>query len=56
MSRKTRWRVEDRFPTPAARRKADEAIDDLHEAAPMTEYVDTWLRVYRESGGREVRP
>lgn len=55
MSRASRWRVEDRFPTASARRKADEAIDALPEQAPMTEYIDTWLRVYREAGGREVR-
>ena len=43
--------VNDRFPSSFARAKADAAIDDLPEQAPMTEYVDTWLRVYRENGG-----
>lgn len=45
--------VERRFPTKAARDKADEAIDLLPENAPMTEYIDTWLGVYRANGGVE---
>lgn len=50
---KRQWLVSDRFPTSFARNKADEAIDDLPEDATMTVYVDTWLRVYKESGGIE---
>ena len=50
------WTVEQRFPTKRARDAADVAIDALPETAPMTEYVDTWLRVYREAGGVEKKP
>lgn len=53
---KSTWTVEERFTTMRARDLADEAIDDLPASAPMTEYLDTWLRVYREAGGREKVP
>lgn len=47
--------IEQRFPTKRARDAADEAIDalDIHE--PMYVYIDTWIRVYQESGGLESR-
>jgi hypothetical protein len=45
--------VEQRFPTAAARQSADEAIDELPESAPMTEYIDVWLAAYRGRGGIE---
>lgn len=50
------WTLEERFPTKTAREKADAAIDALPVSAPMTEYIDTWLRVYREAGGVEREP
>lgn len=47
--------LEQRFPTKRARDAADEAIDALDVHEPMHVYIDTWIRVYRESGGLEFR-
>lgn len=44
--------VEKRFPTVAARKAADAAIDKLDVKAPMTEYIDTWYAAYVAAGGR----
>ncbi len=50
---KKEFTVEQRFPTKHARDAADKAIDDLDVHEPMHVYLDTWIRVYRESGGLE---
>lgn len=47
--------LERRFPTKRARDAADLAIDALDVHETMQTYIDTWLRVYKEHGGIEVR-
>lgn len=39
------------FPTAHARKKADEAIDELDPHAPMSAYLDAWIAAYRSAGG-----
>ena len=44
-----------RYPSAEARRKADEAVDQLDVSEPMTKYIDTWITAYKQSaepGGR----
>lgn len=41
------------FPSAEARRKADEAVDRLDVTLPMTEFIDTWIRVYNEVAPRK---
>jgi uncharacterized protein YqjF (DUF2071 family) len=41
-----------RYPTAAARQKADEAIDELSETEPMTAFLDAWLAAYVAAGGK----
>lgn len=43
--------VEARFPTVAARTKADEAIDLLDPTSPMTSFIDAWYAAYVAFGG-----
>lgn len=47
--------VERRFPTKAARKIADEAIDKLDEHEDMRTYLDVWLAAYRKAGGVEKK-
>ena len=45
--------IEQRYPTKAARDKADEAIERMPETMPLTAFVDEWLTTYRRYGGIE---
>jgi hypothetical protein len=40
------------FPTPHARKKADEAIDKLSPTLSMTEFIDAWIAAYVAAGGK----
>ena len=40
-----------RYPSAEARRKADEAVDKLDVALPMTEFIDTWMQAYKDASG-----
>lgn len=51
MSRRNEPRVEDRFPTVHARRKADEAIDAVGPHEPVWKLTDTWYEAYIAAGG-----
>ena len=52
---KDREALRKRFPTAHARQAADKAVDALPVAAPMTAYLDEWLKVYRAVGGKEKK-
>lgn len=38
-----------RYPDASARRKADEAVDDLDVASTMIEFIDTWIAAYKKA-------
>jgi hypothetical protein len=40
------------FPSVAARKAADEAIDKLPTYEPMSVYLDIWIASYMAAGGR----
>jgi hypothetical protein len=40
------------FPTPAARKAADAAIDALNEDETMKTYLDAWIAAYIQAGGK----
>ena len=46
-----RWMAKN-FPSPQARKKADEAIDALDVALPMTTFLDAWIAAYLAAGGK----
>lgn len=47
--------VQRRFPTRAARKAADEAIDPIPVSEPMSTFLDTWIAAYRKAGGIEKK-
>jgi hypothetical protein len=56
MSRMDERRWWDRhFPNARARTAADEAIDALDPALPMTAFIDAWIAAYRAAGGHAPR-
>jgi hypothetical protein len=40
------------FPSAHARKRADEAIDQLDVSMPMSAYLDEWVRAYVAAGGK----
>ena len=40
------------FPTPHAREAADKAIDKLDPNEPLTAFLDLWIQVYIQAGGK----
>lgn len=40
------------FPSPNARKAADDAIDRLTPQDPMHVYTDTWVAAYLAAGGK----
>lgn len=47
--------LDERFPTKAARERADAAVDCLDVHLPMHEFIDTWVAAYRAFGGVEPK-
>lgn len=52
MSKRNDHSFERLFPSPAARKVADDAIDAMGLDEPMRAYLDAWVAAYKVAGGK----